>query len=145
MKTRIHFEVLYLSKMILNYRKNFVESCTINFMMQTAVMGTENRSGLRFIFNLWIKIDMMSQVPWYSSTREPSPTIGFQSDSNPKHFRSFIAEPYENCFFQWEQMHIKYQYFLSGTKGPCAQNGQGLDFQKLTTTCTVSLAKCAGK
>ena len=40
MKTRIHFAVLNLSKMVLNYRKNFVKSCTINFMMQTAVMGT---------------------------------------------------------------------------------------------------------
>ena len=63
MKTRIHFEVLNLSKMVLNYRKNFVKSCTINFIMQTAVMGTENRSGLRFVFNLRIKIDMMSEVP----------------------------------------------------------------------------------
>ena len=62
MKTRIHFEVLNLSKMVLNYRKNFVKSCTINFIMQTAVMGTENRSGLRFVFNLQIKIDMMSEV-----------------------------------------------------------------------------------
>ena len=42
MKTRIHFEVLNLSKMVLNYRKNFVKSGTINFMMQTAVMGTKN-------------------------------------------------------------------------------------------------------
>ena len=78
MKTRIHFEVLNLSKMVLNYRKNFVKSCTINFIMQTAVMGTENRSGLRFVFNLRIKIDMMSEVPVgraltaaYSSTAVP--------------------------------------------------------------------------
>ena len=63
MKTRIHFEVLNLSKMVLNYRKNFVKSCTLNVIMHTAVMGTENRSGLRFEFNLWIKIDMMSQEP----------------------------------------------------------------------------------
>ena len=38
MKTRIHFEVLNLSKIVLTHRKNFVESCTINFIMQTAVM-----------------------------------------------------------------------------------------------------------
>ena len=38
MKTRIHFAVLNLSKMVLNYRKNLVKSCTINFIMQTAVM-----------------------------------------------------------------------------------------------------------
>ena len=63
MKTRIHFEVLNSSKMVLNYRKNFVESCTINFMMQTAVMGAEYRSGLRFILNLWIKFEMMTRVP----------------------------------------------------------------------------------
>ena len=63
MKTRIHFEVLNLSKMVLNYRKNFVGSCTINFMMQTAVMGTKYRSGFHFIFDLRINLDMISQVP----------------------------------------------------------------------------------
>jgi hypothetical protein len=62
-KTSIHFEVLNLSKMVLNYRKNFVESCTINFVMQTAIMGTENRFGFHFRFNLGIKMDMMTQVP----------------------------------------------------------------------------------
>jgi hypothetical protein len=54
MKTRIHFEVLNLSKVVLNYRKNFVESCTTNFMMQTAVMVAKYRYGFRFIYNLWI-------------------------------------------------------------------------------------------
>ena len=44
MKTRIHFEVLNLPKMVLSYRKNFVESGTINFIMKIAVVGTENRS-----------------------------------------------------------------------------------------------------
>ena len=65
MKTRIHFEVLNVSqkKNGTKLQKDFVESGTINFIMQTAVMGTENRSGLRFEFNLWIKIDMMSQEP----------------------------------------------------------------------------------
>ena len=63
MRTSIHFEVLNLSKVVLNYRQNFVKWGTINFVMQVAVMGTENRFGLRFMFNLWIKIDMMSQVP----------------------------------------------------------------------------------
>jgi hypothetical protein len=63
MKTRIHFEVLNLSKMVLNYRENFVKSCTINFMMQTAVMGTKYRSGFHSIFNLRINLDMISQVP----------------------------------------------------------------------------------
>ena len=40
-----------LSKVVLNYRKNFVESCTTNFMMQTAVMGAKYRSGFRSIYN----------------------------------------------------------------------------------------------
>ena len=59
----IHFEVLNLSKIVLNYRENFVKSCTINFMMQTAVMGTKYRSGFHFIFDLRINLDMISQVP----------------------------------------------------------------------------------
>jgi hypothetical protein len=32
-------------------------------MMQTAVIGAKYRCGFPFIFNLWIEIDMMSQVP----------------------------------------------------------------------------------
>ena len=63
MKTRIHFAVLNLSKMVLNYRKNLVKSCTINFVPQTAVMGTKYRSGFHFIFDLRINLDMISQVP----------------------------------------------------------------------------------
>jgi hypothetical protein len=62
MKTRIHFEVLN-SKMVLSYRKIFVESCTINFMMQTAVMSTKYRSGFCLIFNLRINLDTTSRVP----------------------------------------------------------------------------------
>jgi hypothetical protein len=64
MKTRIHFEVLNLSKMVLNYRKNFVGSCTINFIMQTAVMGTKYRSGFHFIFDLRINLKMIVRNPW---------------------------------------------------------------------------------
>jgi hypothetical protein len=63
MKTRIHFEVLNFSKMVLNYRKNFVESCTIIFMMQTAVMGTKYRSGFHFIFDLRINLKMIARYP----------------------------------------------------------------------------------
>jgi hypothetical protein len=68
MKTRIHFEVLNSLKMVLNYRKNFVESCTINFMMQTAFMGTENR--------YWIPIHIQSVDTFRhdkSGTRGPGP------------------------------------------------------------------------
>ena len=64
MKTCIHFEVLNLSKMVLNYRKNFVGSCTINFIMQTAVMGTKYRSGFHFIFDLRINLKMIVRNPW---------------------------------------------------------------------------------
>jgi hypothetical protein len=63
MKTRIHFEVLNLSKMVLNYRENFVKSCTINFIMQTAVMGTKFRSGFHFIFDLRINLKMIVRYP----------------------------------------------------------------------------------
>ena len=63
MKTRIHFEVLNLSKIVLNYRKNFVKSCTINFMMQTAVMGTKYRSGFHFIFDLRVNLKMIVRYP----------------------------------------------------------------------------------
>ena len=64
MKTRIHFEVLNLSKKkSTKLQKNFVESCTINFMMQTAVMGTKYRSGFHFIFDLRINLKMIVRYP----------------------------------------------------------------------------------
>jgi hypothetical protein len=49
--------------MVLNYRENFVKSCTINFMMQTAVMGTKYRSGFHFIFDLQINLKMIVRYP----------------------------------------------------------------------------------
>ena len=63
MKTRIHFEVLNLSKMVLNYRKNLYYYSRLNFILQNAVMGTKYRSGFHSIFDLRINLDMISQVP----------------------------------------------------------------------------------
>ena len=63
MKTRIHFAVLNLSKMVLNYRKNLVKSCTINFVMQTAVIGTKYRSGFHFILDLRVNLKMIVRYP----------------------------------------------------------------------------------
>ena len=63
MKTSIHFAVLNLSKMVLNYRKNLVKSCTINFVPQTAVMGTKYRSGFHFIFDLRVNLKMIVMYP----------------------------------------------------------------------------------
>ena len=63
MKTRIHFEVLNLFKIVLNYRKNLYYYSRLNFILQTAVMGTKYRSGFHSIFDLRINLDMISQVP----------------------------------------------------------------------------------
>jgi hypothetical protein len=63
MNTRIHFEVLNLSKMVLNHKNNFVEWCTINFIMQTAVMGTKYRPGFHFIFDLRINLKIIVRYP----------------------------------------------------------------------------------
>jgi hypothetical protein len=62
MKTRIHFEVLNLSKMVLNYWKNLYYYSRLNFILQTAVMGTKYRSGFQSIFDLRINLEMISQV-----------------------------------------------------------------------------------
>ena len=105
MKTRIHFEVLNLSKMVLNYRKNFVKSCTINFIMQTAVMGTENRSGLRFVFNLRIKIDMMSEVP----VGRALPTRGLFRGELGRTNDGFIAPRNDCCVFLRKQPQFSNQ------------------------------------
>jgi hypothetical protein len=49
--------------MVLNYRNNFVELCTINFMMQLVVMGTKYRSGFHSIFDMQINLKMIVRYP----------------------------------------------------------------------------------
>jgi hypothetical protein len=68
--------------MVLNYKNNFVEWCTINFIMQTAVMGTKYRSGFHFIFDLRINLKMIVRYPRgepYIRARRPRMLAEFQS------------------------------------------------------------------